>query len=145
MVITRKSRNKIKNHIEEVLRIKTSPHEIALGFSVGAFLAILPTFGLAFLIGIVLLLIFKKISKIGMLISFIIFNPIILAGIYSLSFILGDLIFGDMPIVIVDLNLFQKIFFYSRRFLVGNLILAVSLSFISYLIVYWIVKKYQNN
>jgi uncharacterized protein len=145
MVFTKKSREKVRKHFDEVIRIKTNPKEIAQGFALGTLIAVLPTFGLGVFIGFGFLLIFKKLSKIGMLISFLIFNPIVLAGIYSLSFIIGDLIFKDIPIMIIDFTFFEKLFYYSRRFLVGNLILAVTISFLSYWIVYWIVKIYQEN
>ena len=60
-------KEKFKKRLEEVLEIKTSPHSIAAGFAIGTFIAILPTFGLGLFIGIILLFIFKRISKISML------------------------------------------------------------------------------
>ena len=71
---------KIKNYFLDVLRIKTTPHEIALGFSVGTFIEILPAFfGLDYLLAFIVILVYPKISKISLFGSLLILNAIFLA------------------------------------------------------------------
>lgn len=43
---------KIKEHFQEIIRTKPSPHAIALGFTIGTFISILPTPGLNFALGL---------------------------------------------------------------------------------------------
>ena len=51
---------KLEKHFQEILEIKTTPHEIALGFSIGTFFANFPTLGLEFLIIFLLIIILKN-------------------------------------------------------------------------------------
>ena len=55
-----KNSKKIREHFSEVIKIKRSPHSIALGFAVGTFLAILPTPGFSILLGLLIVLIYQK-------------------------------------------------------------------------------------
>jgi uncharacterized protein len=135
---------KLKKHFHEVISIKKTPKAIAQGFALGTFLAILPTFGLGILIGLLLILIFSKISKVSMFIAFAIWNPIVLAPIAFLSYSLGDLILGEIPVVEYELTMLQQFFVISRRFLLGNLIIATIASIFSYFIAYFISRKYQQ-
>lgn len=43
-------KEKIMHHFHEALRIKKSPHSIALGFGIGTFIGILPTPGFGVLL-----------------------------------------------------------------------------------------------
>jgi len=140
----KKAWNKLKTHFKGVLRIKSSPHSIAMGFALGTLIAILPTFGLGIFIGLGIILIFKKISKISMMVSFIIWNPVVLFFMYGLSYTIGDFLFIGSPIKTYELEILNKLFVYSRRFLIGNLILAVSLSMVCYFIVFFSTRYYQK-
>ena len=135
---------KVKEHFNEVLKIKKTPHSIALGFSLGTLIAILPTFGFGILFGLVALMIFKKASKVSMLISFAVWNPLILFSLYGLSFKLGEFILRDVPIRVYRIEFLNELFLYSRKFLVGNLILATTISLLSYILIFYFSKWYQK-
>ena len=79
-----------KEHVKRVIRIEESAHSIATGFAVGTMLALLPTFGLGIFIGLAVIIIFKKISKISMIASFAFWNPILLIPMYTLSYKIGE-------------------------------------------------------
>lgn len=135
---------KIKNRLKEIVKIKTSPHSIAAGFAIGTFIAVLPTFGFGIFLGFLMLLIFKKISKISTLASFAFWNPLILLFLYPLSYSIGNLILGDSPVKIYKIQLLNQIFINSKRFLLGNFILALILSMISYIIVLTLAYNYHK-
>jgi len=137
-------KQKLKKHLEEVVRIKTSPHSIASGFALGTAIAVLPTFGLGVFIGLLFLLIFKKVSKVSMLIAFAIWNPLVLFSLYGLSYKIGDLILGDLPVKTYKFWLWNQLFNYSRRFLIGNLISTILITTASYILIYFLAKKYQK-
>jgi len=124
---------KLKNHFIEVLKIKKTPQSIALGFAIGTFIAILPTFGLGLLIALFIISLFPKLSKISLIFAFVIWNPFVLISLYGLSYKLGEFLFGPAPYIHYKLNLFEKVYFLTRRYLVGNLIISLILSIISYL------------
>lgn len=136
---------KIKNHIKTVLTIKENPKEIAAGFTLGTILAVLPTFGLGIFLGLGLMFIFRKISKISMFAAFGVWNAAVLIPVYSLSYLIGNLILGDMIFssnfkFIVN----EQLYIYSMKFLLGNAILAVIISISAYLLIYRIADKYQK-
>jgi len=139
-----KLKDKIKKHFEEVLKIKTSPSSIAAGFALGTFIAILPTFGLGLFIGLWIILIFKNMSKISMMIAFAIWNPFVLAGLYPLSYEIGEFILKGEPVQKYNFMVLNQFFTYSKRFILGNIILSTIISSISYFIIYYSSLYYKE-
>ncbi len=137
-------REKLKKHFEEVIQIKDSPQSIALGFAIGTTIAVLPTFGFGPLIGLFMILIFKKISKVSLFASFIIWNPVILALLIPLEYWMGDFLFGGGPIIINNLWFLDIFSNYSKRYLLGNLIVTIIASSLSYAIIYALADKNQE-
>ena len=140
----KKLKEKIKRHFEEVLKIKTSPSSIAMGFSIGTLIAILPTFGLGIFIGLLVLLIFKKASKISMFISFAIWNPLVLAILYPLEYSIGNFILSGIPVTEFRFEILNQLFIYTGRLLLGSIILSIIVSIISYFVVFYIVKRHRR-
>ena len=129
-------KEKIKHHFEEVIKTKRSPKSIALGLSLGSFIALLPIPFIDFFIGLLLITIFPKINKYALVLGLLIWNPVTKIPIYAFSYKLGDMIFGSSHLILYDMNMLTKIYTYSRRFLVGNLLLAILISLIIYIISY---------
>ncbi|MFH1238158.1 MAG: DUF2062 domain-containing protein [archaeon] len=140
----RKLKDKIERHLREVIELKTSPHSIAMGFALGTFVTITPTFGLGLFICLGLLFIFKKVSKISMFISFLVWNPITLALMYPLNYSVGNFIFADVPVKIYEVELLNQLFIHSRRFIVGSTINAAIISMTSYVLVLYFSYRYQR-
>ena len=140
----RRLKDKIKKHLKEIAELKTSPHSIAMGFALGTLVAILPTFGLGVFIGLALLLVFKKVSKVSMMISFVVWNPLVLALMYPLDYAVGNYVLLNFPARMYKVELLNRIFFYSRRFLVGSVINAVIISVICYVLVLYFAYRYQR-
>jgi uncharacterized protein len=139
-----KLRNRIRTHIYEILNTKHSPHSIALGFSLGTFISILPTPGLNFALGFILLLLFKNISKYSLFASLLVWNTVTLAPMYVLSYKLGNVLFGSASVVMYDLSFFEKVFSFSRRFLVGNFLIAILTAVILYFIIWGFANLYNK-
>ncbi len=136
---------KIKNHLKEVLKTKTGENSIALGFALGTLIAILPTYGFSILLGLLTVLIFKKISKISLFVGLAFWNPLILTPLYMLSYKIGEYLFRNSIVEEYEITLSQQIYNFSTRFLAGNLIIAFSLSLISYFSVKFILRIYKKN
>ena len=139
----KKLKEKIKKHFKEVLEIKKSPKSIAAGFAIGTFFGIAPTFGVEAILILLIILIFKKVSKIALLAAYAIWNPIVVIPIYALGYKIGDLLLKS-PIKYYKVEYLGEIFFYSKRLILGSIILAIIISVISYFIVYFLAKKYQD-
>ena len=135
---------RIKAHFQEVLRIKQNPHSIALGFAIGTFFSLLPTFGLGIALGLLTILVNRRISKLAMLGAFVVWNPIVQAPLYAFSYWLGDTVFSGLPNLVVHLEFMYGAYDFTRRFLLGMILMALVLSFVSYPVVYWLVERHQR-
>lgn len=137
---------RFKNYFLEVLRLKTTPHEIALGFSVGTFIEILPTFfGLDYIIAFIVILIYPKISKVSLFAALILLNFVILYPIHLLNYYIGNLIFSGNNVVYFNIEFWNNLINVSRRFLVGSLITAPIFSLITYYVIRKLVQKFRKN
>jgi len=135
---------KLKRHMNEVLKIKTSPESIASGFAIGTFFGIFPTFGLELLIIPLIILLFKKISKISLGIAYVLFNPILTFPIYILSYSIGNHLLSDAPAVLLKWEFLGNVITYTRRFFLGSLIVAMVISPITYFVIFYLSRKYQK-
>lgn len=139
-----KIKNKIKHHFSEVSKIKTSPESIALGFAVGTFIAILPTFGLGIFIGLLVVLIFEKVSKVSLIAAFAVFNPAIEFALYALNYSIGYSILAGRDVSEATVEIYNNLFVYTQRLFVGSVITATILGVLSYFLIYYAVKAYQK-
>ncbi len=135
---------RVKEHFKDVTSLKKSPHSIAGGFAIGTFVALLPTFGLGVFIGILVLLFFKKISKISMMLAFVVWNPLILASVYPVSYIIGNTILSDSSAQSHGISILEKLFTSSKSFLLGSVILATIVAVIGYLLILILASHYQK-
>jgi uncharacterized protein (DUF2062 family) len=133
---------KLRKYVQDILRIKTSPHSIALGFAVGTLISILPTPGFNILLGLLVMLFVKRISKITLFGSMAFWNPLTLLPVYWASYRIGDMFFGSVPIVRYDVVILDQIYNFSRRFLVGNVLLALVISGSAYIVILLIAHWY---
>jgi uncharacterized protein (DUF2062 family) len=143
-IISVKLIKKLKNHFNKVIRIKKSPHSIALGFAVGSFIALLPTPGFGYLLAFLITITYPRINKFALFAALLLWNPLLLAPAYMLSYRLGDIIFGDIEVVKYDIVLLDQAYNFTRRLLVGSLLIASLISLISYFIVKYMAKAYRN-
>ncbi|UXP32329.1 DUF2062 domain-containing protein [Reichenbachiella agarivorans] len=137
-------RFKIKRHFVEVLQSKNSDHSLAMGYALGTFVSILPTPGFSFFIGLLLVLVFKRINKAMVFIAMAIWNIWTVIPFYWLSLLIGDVIFGEMPVVLFQIEFWNEALQYTRRFLIGNLIVSIPFSVLSYYFALWVLKKVRE-
>ena len=140
----RRIKEKVKYHFHEVMKTKRSPHSIAMGFAIGTLINVLPTPGFNVLITIIIMLIFKKLNKYSLLAAIVFWNPLTMSIIYFLSYGIGDLIFGHTPIINYNISHIQQIYEVSRRYLVGNIIVATIFTLTSYFLVKFVVIEYRK-
>ena len=134
----------MKGHMKDILSAEKTAHSIALGFSVGSFIAILPLFGLSIVVGLAIALLWKDVHKIALFFALAFWNPVSLVPVYLLSFHIGDLLFGNTPIVEYELDLVYRVFHLSRRLLVGNLLLGLFIALCSYPLMKRLVCAYRT-
>lgn len=121
-----------KQQWQEMVQTNASPKHIALAFAVGTFISVLPTPGLNLVLATLLASLFKQLNRAGLLAAIAVWNAVVVAPIYALSHKVGT----SLP-VFSEQNL-------AVGFLVGNLLLAVVITAVSYLIVHVGIGRYQT-
>jgi uncharacterized protein (DUF2062 family) len=133
----------MRRFLVEISTSKISTHNLAFGFALGTFIAILPTPGFGILVGILLIYLFKKINATSILFPFAVWNPLLLAPLYLLSYKIGDLIFAAKATVETEYTYLSKIIYFCQTYLVGNVIVAVVFSLLSYFIVFHFTELFK--
>jgi uncharacterized protein len=133
-----------KEHIGEVIKLKKTPHSIALGFAIGTFIAILPTLGIGIFIALLVALVYPKVSKISLFGSFLVWNPFILVPLYALSYTIGNLIYTGIPMIEQEGAFLTGLYNVSREFFLGNIIVSGSIAVLSYFILKHVIKVYKK-
>jgi uncharacterized protein len=139
-----KFREKIKKHFEEVIKLKTSPHSIALGFAIGTFVAIFPTPGFSVWLGLLIVLIYEKINKLSLFGAIAFWNPLFITPVFAWGYKIGDYILRTKPLIEYPIVLIDRIYYITLRLVIGNTILGIIIAVISYFIVRKIAVEYQK-
>lgn len=105
---------------------------VALGFGIGSFIALLPTPGFSMFIGLGVAALMKPASRPGVFLAMVIWNIWTLIPIFAASAWLGELIFSSEVKVYFHAEFLNQIVHFTRRMLVGNLIISIPLSFLCY-------------
>lgn len=140
-----KTIHKVKEYLKEISKTQNTPHSIAGGFALGSFLALLPTLGFGIFIGLLLLLVLKKINKIAMFIAFAIWNPLVLILLYPVELAIGNALLADLPTAEFRLSLLNQFFIYSGRFLLGSIIVSTLIASVSYIVLLTIYTLIAQN
>ncbi len=121
-----------------------TPRETAGSFSIGTFITMLPTLGVGLLVFFVLAFVFDRVSKLALFASVLVFNPVVKWGVYVASFGLGVALLGPVEGVTLSDVSFSAGPQVVIRLLVGNLILAVIATVVSYVIVYRLAIVFET-
>lgn len=115
-----------------------TPHQIALSFSIGVFVTVLPTLGLGLLLFAYMARSYSWVSRLAIFSSAFIFNPLIKPFFYLASINIGGLIIdGKLSIPTEPEPLLVYL-------LIGSLATASVLAVIGYWLALGAVKKYRE-
>ncbi len=131
-------RRTVSDEIEKAFNEKHTPHQIALSFSIGIFIATLPTLGLGLLLFLVLIKLFDSISSLALMASVVVMNPFIKPVFYLASINVGSLIIEGSIVGTVD-PLTVVTYLY-----LGSLVIASIVASISYVVMLKAVKRYRK-
>lgn len=131
---------RLKERLKAALSGRSSDHEIALGFSVGTAISILPTPGFNILLGAFFIAVYPRVNKLAVFGAMAVYNPIVMIPFYWASYQLGALLFGGDPVVNYDIVILDQAFEFTRRYLVGNVIVTAVTSAVTYPFVHKIVQ-----
>lgn len=123
---------KLKVRVAAALAVRSSDHDIALGFTIGTLISILPTPGFNVLLGALVIAFYPHTNKLAVFGAMAFYNPIVMIPFYWASYALGGLLFTADPVVQYNVVILDEAVDFTRRYLVGNLIVAITTSAITY-------------
>lgn len=134
--------NRIRSELRSAFREKHTPHEVAGSFSIGVFVAVLPSLGLGLLLFLYLSRASDRISSIAIFSSALVINPLVKAPMYVASFWIGAWIFGPVggP---VGTNLADAIS-VAVRMISGFVVVAFATATVGYGLVYLLVIEHRK-
>lgn len=125
----------------KIIRINDSPERIAKSFALGVFIGIFPTFGIGGVLALVLAKIFKLNYAASILGTFIM-NYFTSPFFWSLSYFLGNLILeGKINFRFLEE---KEVKYFALNYIVGNIVIAVIFSIISYFIIKEVIISYKT-
>ncbi len=128
-------KKRVSKHIDDAVRLQKTPHELAIGFAIGTFIALLPLPGLHVLVGLLIVILFKKVNKFTLFAAIAIFNPfIVTAPILLASNELGKIFVPKLHPGDPGYFFIHKILDTTLRIFVGSVIISFVTSIISYFI-----------
>ena len=124
-----------------IVEAEASPHALALAFSLGTLISLLPTPGLNLALIALLTAVFKRIHKGALVASMGVWNIFVITPMYVLGHQVGTVLVGDTavlpPLPFADGRLSNL----GAAFFVGNLIVAVAVTAVSYLTIRLAVSR----
>lgn len=135
---------RVTSALEDAFAEDHPPGDVATSFAIGVFITSLPTLGTGFLIFVALAMLFDRISKLALLASVVVLNPIVKWGVYAVSFWLGVQLLGPVPGVTASEISFSAGPEIVTRLLVGNLILSVIFTVIGYVLALRFIRSIRK-
>ena len=136
-----------RDRLREVIKLRESPHKVALAFATGVFIGMSPLLGLHTLLGFVVAWIFR-LNPLALLAGVYITNPWTVVPIYTFSTYVGAQCLGIEQIIptidwsdITFINLMNDLEPLLMPFILGTLLIGSVMSVISYIIIYLAAKK----
>jgi uncharacterized protein len=140
----------IKRIYDRFLKIRGTPHEIALGFALGLFIGFTPTMGFQIVLGVFIASLLKW-SKITAAIGVQITNPVTAPFIYSVTYFMGSKIMGlETPLILTDMSvdslwtMLQQAPQIFTAMTLGGVLVGLPSAVIGYFVVYRTMNRYQS-
>lgn len=105
----------------------------------------MPTLGTGLILFGIIAYFFTRVSKLALLASVIVLNPVVKWGVYAASFWLGTLIMGPVPgVTLADVS-FSAGPEIVLRLLVGNTIIAIVFAAVGYFAALRLVRTFRRH
>lgn len=134
-------RSRVRTRLEEAFAGEHSPQQVARSFAMGVFITALPTFGVGVLAFGVIAAISESVSKLALVASVVVLNPVAKWGVYAASFWLGVQLLGPPEGITVTTVSFSAAPDVVSRLLLGNLIIAVVLTIAGYAFAFRVIRE----
>ncbi|MEM8970113.1 MAG: DUF2062 domain-containing protein [Bacteroidota bacterium] len=138
-------KKRFERFLQQLIQPESSCRAIALSFSLGTLIAILPTPGFGIFIGLSLILFFRILNKIAMVLAITMWNPLLQIPVYYASYWLGSVLLHKSTPAVIEESWMTLLTRHTQAFLVGNSILAALISILMYITVLQLVSYYRRH
>lgn len=136
----------VRDYAKKIFTLRSDPRQIALGFAIGVFIGIFPTFGIGLLLLSFLSVFIKFNIPAGIIGGTLVANPLTTPFWALLSYKTGKAVTGFLGmgrLIMVQNPSWKKALSFGIDYLIGNLILSFSVSVLSYFVIRRIVEEYK--
>ena len=132
----------------KILRISGEPSRIALSFAVGAFIGVMPTFGIASFLSIAVAAGFK-LNIIATVLGSWVSNPWTAPFFYASGYKIGEIIINKFPFLIFHFHFIHKgtklfkLVVSGQKLILGGIIISVAISILCYYFVLETIKIHR--
>jgi uncharacterized protein (DUF2062 family) len=134
--------NRIRSELRSAFQEEHTPHEVAGSFSIGVFVAVLPSLGLGLVLFLYLSRVSDRISSIAIFSSALVINPLVKAPMYVAAFWIGTWAFGPVGVT-VGASLADAVA-VAVRMVSGFVVIAFVTAAIGYAVVYVLVTEHRK-
>ncbi len=136
---------RVREEMEKALKEQHTPRQTAFSAALGTFITVLPTLGVGILFFLLISKLFSSINKLALFTCVIVFNPVMKYPIYLISYSIGSLATASSaPEETLETALTSQALDATQTMLLGNLILAATLSILAYILVLNLASKYEE-
>ncbi|APX98110.1 DUF2062 domain-containing protein [Natronorubrum daqingense] len=137
-------RDRVRAGLVKAFSEERTPREVAASFAMGVFVTALPTGGLGLGLFFVFVSIWPWISKPALFASVAVFNPFVKPAVYVVSFQVGAFVLGSESAASYEMLSSEFAWVALQQLLVGNVIIAVILSVIGYVVVLHLTRVHRR-
>lgn len=139
---------KFKRYLVKLIRLNNTPSEIALGTAIGAFIAILPMYGLHTVMVVIAVILVRRANKIAILLGTNISLPPTVPFITWAAYEIGRFVLrNNYPaLALIDFKqvTFKKILNLYPPLFLGSIILGLICAGIFYFLTYFIMSRLRQ-
>lgn len=137
-------RSRIRRELTAAFEEECTPRAVAASFAIGIFITAMPTGGLGIGLFFVFVYYWDWISKTAIFASVAVLNPLVKPFVYVGSYHLGARLLGTEPILVFEITALDWIVRVVQVLLIGNVLIALALSAISYAIVFRLTQAHRE-
>ncbi|SDQ51306.1 DUF2062 domain-containing protein [Natronobacterium texcoconense] len=136
-------RDRARRELLAAFRERHTEHQVASSFAIGVFITALPTGGLGIGLFFVFVSMWSWISKPAIFASVAVLNPFVKPVVYVASFQVGGTVLGTRPLRSSEVSP-ETARVAVEQLLVGNLLVALALSGMGYLILLHLTRVHRQ-
>ncbi|MFY0627755.1 MAG: DUF2062 domain-containing protein [Reichenbachiella sp.] len=136
---------KLKRDFIKILQSEDSIRLIAISYGIGTFVALMPAPGFCTIVALILVAIFRRLSKLSVFIAILLYNAVTIIPFYWVGLLIGGFIFSEPHVPVTEIDYANILVENGKRFVVGTLVIVIPYSIASSFFALWFIKRLRIN